>query len=284
MINIFMATPFVQYPLGEYAAEQPWWLNFYSAPYSLINVERGRIGIQQRAQVHVKLPFPREVGYSATHEFGQGWSPIIPNLFYSPNIANNGGSDNDISRGILRSRMNQSARYVEEYNAASSENPIKRFTNLTELTMVSEARKKYVFEYIFAPKNNAESLAVENVVGTFRKFSYPVVALGLPERSYPQKLWVIKVTNNNSITPVTENPDAVWLGTPLPCVLKSVAVRKNDKNDPIIRILPNGYSNFTMMSLTFEEFETGTFDPIAQEILSKSEISAQYFGNTQTPT
>lgn len=283
MINIFMATPFVQYPLGEYAAEQPWWLNFYSAPYSLINVERGRISIQQRAKVHIKLPFPREVGYNATHEFGQGWSPIIPHMSYAPNIANNGGAGNPISQGILQSRVFQSARYVEEYNAATSENPIKRFTNLTELTMVSEARKKYVFEYIFAPKNNAESLAVENVIGTFRKFSYPVVALGLPERSYPQSLWVIKVTNNSTLTPSTVNPDADWLGTPLPCVLKTVAVKKNDKLDPIIRILPNGYSNFTLLSVIFEEFETGTFDPVAQEILSKSEISAQYFGNTQTP-
>jgi len=204
-------------------------------------------------------------------------------MSYAPNIANNGGAGNPISQGILQSRVFQSARYVEEYNAATSENPIKRFTNLTELTMVSEARKKYVFEYIFAPKNNAESLAVENVIGTFRKFSYPVVALGLPERSYPQSLWVIKVTNNSTLTPSTVNPDADWLGTPLPCVLKTVAVKKNDKLDPIIRILPNGYSNFTLLSVIFEEFETGTFDPVAQEILSKSEISAQYFGNTQTP-
>ena len=90
----------------------------------------------------------------------------------------------------------------------------------------------------------------------------------------------IKVTNNPSLSPNSTDPTSDWLGNPLPCVLKTVAVKKNDKADPIIRILPNGYSNFSLLSVVFEEFETGSFDPIAQEILSKSEISAQYFGNT----
>jgi hypothetical protein len=43
-------------------------------------------------------------------------------------------------------------------------------------------------------------------------------------------------------------------------------------------------SNVTTMALGFVELETGTYDPSWNEILSKSEISAKYFGYTGTRT
>jgi len=152
------------------------------------------------------------------------------------------------------------------------------------LTLVSEARKKYVFEYIFAPKNKDESLEVEDIIGSFRKVSYPTAVFELPERTYPQNLWSMQITYGASApsSVESENPTRDWLGDPLPCVLKTVSVKKNDRADPIVRLLPSGYSNVTMLGLVFEEFETGTFDPETNEVLSKSEISYNYFGYTPT--
>ena len=61
---------FAQYPLGSYAAEQPLWINFYVAPYSLKNFERTRSGIVNRNFGIIRLPLPKEPGYSANHEPG----------------------------------------------------------------------------------------------------------------------------------------------------------------------------------------------------------------------
>jgi hypothetical protein len=149
--------------------------------------------------------------------------------------------------------------------------------------MVSEARKKYFFQYALIPKNKEESIQIENIIGTFRKCSYPAVATGLPERSYPQNLWTLQVTSGNQ-SPVLsgsrgggeENLTANWLGEPLVCVLETVKVQKNDESDPVIRYLPNGASSITLLGLVFSEFETGTYDPSLNEILSKSEISTRY--------
>lgn len=276
---------FYQYPLGDYAREQPLWVNFYVAEYSLINYNRTRRGIIQNNFHSLKLPFPREVGYSANHEFGQGFTPIAPNATLNPNLANNGGAGN---KDLVRDRenaMSRSGLFGEYQSATSTSSTLRRFSNITELTMVSEARKKYVFEYILAPKNEAESLAIEDIIGTFRKTSYPTVAMGLPERTYPQNLWALTVTYNEAVTAevASENPTAEWLGDPLPCVLKTVTVKKNDKADPIVRILPNGYSNITLLGLVFEEFETGSYDAQKGEIFSKSEISYNSFGSTPLP-
>jgi hypothetical protein len=264
-----------QYPKPPYASEQPFWLNFYVAKYSLKNNERTRPGIQSNAFGHLMLPLPRDVGYTMNHEFGEaGRTPIAASIVVDSSVANNGGMEN---RQQIKDRENlASAAFFEEYRTATS--TFRRFANITELTMVSEARKKYAFEYIFVPKNQNESQEVEEIVGSFRKCSYPSVASGLPERTYPQNLWTLVVTKNSNFTSTSNNLTSDWLGDPLPCVLRSVTVKKNDKADPVVRLLPNGYSNITLLGLVFEEFETGSFD--GTRILSKSEVSVNSFGNT----
>jgi hypothetical protein len=148
--------------------------------------------------------------------------------------------------------------------------------------MISEARKQYFFQYIFVPKSEEESLNVEEIVGTFRKCSYPAVASGLPERSYPQRLWALRVTKGNGIAlGGEENLTANWLGEPLVCVLQNVVVKKNDDADTVIRYLPNGASSVTLLGLLFTEFETGTYVPEANATWSKSEISSWYFGESR---
>jgi hypothetical protein len=155
----------------------------------------------------------------------------------------------------------------------------RRFSNIAEATMVSEGRKKYFFQYVFVPKNAAESIQVEEIIGTFRKSSYPTVATGLPERSYPQNLWALQVSKGNGVALGGEqNLTANWMGEPLVCVLETVKVQKNDEIDPVIRYLPNGASSITLLGLLFSEFETGTYVPEANAVWSKSEISNYYFG------
>lgn len=275
---------YYQYPGPDngYAAEQPVWISFYASKYSLVNFDRTNEGIIQRSFGQIKLPLPREVGYNANHEFGMGYSPLLPSQHLAPNLANNGGSYMDRDGNDRELAMSRANFFAEYANATSSS--LRRYSNITELTLVSEARKKYVFEYIFAPKNKKESLEVEDIVGSFRKVSYPSAVYELPERTYPQNLWSMVVTYGaNAPDGVeSENPTREWLGDPLPCVLKTVSVKKNDRADPIVRLLPSGYSNVTMLGLVFEEFETGTYDPERGEVLSKSEISYKYFGTTPT--
>jgi hypothetical protein len=104
------------------------------------------------------------------------------------------------------------------------------------------------------------------------------VADGLPERSYPQNLWGLSagssVGGNTDI--LTQN----WLGEPLPCVLSGMSVKHADINDPVVRYLPNYTSSAIMVGLNFTEFETGTYDPDSNSVLSKSEISYKSFGNS----
>ena len=261
---------YYQYPLGAYAAEQPLWLNFFCSTYSLNNKERTREGIQSRAFVQMKLPMPKEPGYAVRHEFGEGTNPVGPNIT-TASIANSGGIANF---DILWNRNLDPGQFQEEYFKATS--TYRRFSNITEATLVSEARKEYYFEYIFVPKNNAESIAAENIAGTFRKCSYPMVASGLPERTYPQNLWVFQLSTGAQSS-VSPSATADWLGEPLPCVLTTVTVKKNDAADPIVRFLPNGNSNVILLGLVFREFETGTYDPDENAVLSKSEISYKYF-------
>jgi hypothetical protein len=264
---------FYQYPASGsvYSNEQPFWLNFYCASYSLKNVERTRSGIISRSSLQIRLPMPREPQYTATHEFGEGTNPVGPVMSLAA-LSNSGGKEN---YDLLLTRALQGGAFDSEYMFATT--TYRRFSNITELTMVSEARKQYYFEYIFVPKNSADSEEVEGIVGSFRKASYPEVAGGLPERTYPQNLWTINVNGPGDTDSLTSN----WLGEPLPCVLRQVVVKRNAKADPIIRYLPNGLSTVTLLGLVFTEFETGTYDSDDNSILSKSEVSAKYFGSTE---
>jgi len=259
---------YAQYPLGRYADEQPLWVNFYVAPYSLINVNRTRWGISNSKFGHLKLPLPKEPGFDARHEFAEADSPIGP-VLSAAGLMNAGGNFDSLFERTL-----QPAKFYTEKQFATS--TYRRFSNITEMSMVSEARKVYKFDYIFTPHNAEESLIVEDIVASFRKWSYPRVA-DYPERTLPQNLWTIEVTSGSQPSSF-ENLSEIWLGEPLPCVLNQVVAKKNDAGaDPVVRFLPNGASSYTLLSLVFTEFETGTYIPAANYIWSKSEVSASLF-------
>lgn len=268
---------YFQYPMGPSSVEQPMWLNFYCAPYSLLNNERTRPGVIQRHFAHIALPMPKEPGYQIAHEFGESNDNPVAPVLTSAGIANAGGGIKG-TLSVLKRKLQPATYYWERMFATST---FRRFSNIAEYTMVSEGRKRYFFQYVLVPKNERETIEIENLVGTFRKSSYPSVATGLPERTYPQNLWCLQVSAGNQ-TPFTSNSSdpfdltANWLGEPLVCVLETIKVEKNDASDPVIRFLPNGASSLTLLGLYFTEFETASYDPNYNALLSKSEISTIY--------
>ena len=270
-----------QYPsTSPYIEEQPLWVTFSASTYSLINRQRTRDGLWSRRFAELTLPMPKVPGYSLKHEFGEGTNPVGPVLSMGA-VANSGGFKNF---DTLWNRILAPDVAATEYMYSTS--TYRRFSNISEYTMVSEARRVYAFDYIFAPKNASDSVQVEQIIGTFRKSSYPNVANGLPERTYPQNLWTISVSpgfsnNPNPTGPLTDLT-ANWLGEPLPCVLQSMVVKKNDDSDPVLRLLPNGLSNVTLLGLVFVEFETGSYDYDRNRLLSKSEVSFNSFGTSST--
>jgi hypothetical protein len=140
--------------------------------------------------------------------------------------------------------------------------------------MTSEGRKQYFFQFIFTPKNALEAEVVDQICGTFYKTSYPTLADNLPERTYPQNLWSIGMQGLGQ-----EDVTGNFLGNPQPLVLKTVIVKKNDELDPVLRFLPDGQSNITLLGVVLQEFETGTYDPNLPnggQVVSKSEIAARY--------
>ena len=180
-----------QYPsVGSDAYnEQPLWLNFYAADYSLSAYKRTPVGIINGAHHRLTLPMPKEPGYQVRHEFGEGTNPVGPVLSVAA-LQNSGGNFD-----LLWNRIIDPAKFQNEYMYAT--NTYRRFSNITEATMVSEARKEYYFEYIFVPKNASDIIQAMEIVGTFRKSSYPVRA-NLPERTFPQSIWALQVTFRNS--------------------------------------------------------------------------------------
>lgn len=276
-----MARLSYQYPsTSPYIEEQPLWVTFSASTYSLINRQRTRDGLWSRRFAELTLPMPKVPGYSLKHEFGEGTNPVGPVLSMGA-VANSGGFKNF---DTLWNRILAPDVAATEYMYSTS--TYRRFSNISEYTMVSEARRVYAFDYIFAPKNASDSVQVEQIIGTFRKSSYPNVANGLPERTYPQNLWTISVSpgfsNNPNPTGPLTNLTANWLGEPLPCVLQSMVVKKNDDSDPVLRLLPNGLSNVTLLGLVFVEFETGSYDYDRNRLLSKSEVSFNSFGTSST--
>jgi hypothetical protein len=266
-----MALNSLQYPLGTYASEQPMWLKFIGAPYSLKKEQRTRDGIAANSEIEIYLPLPKDPGYTIAHEFSiSNDNPVAP-IISMANIANSGANMAEGTVNLAARLMEPAAAYYERFFATST---YRRFSNLTELTMVSEGRKQYFFQYIFAPRSEDESIQVERICATFRNASYPTLASNLPERTYPQGLWTIDVVPGN--VPSFGDASATFLGEPLPCLLKTVTVKKNDSADPVTRFLPNGASALTLLGLVFQEFETGTYDPNKGQLRSKSEIANDY--------
>jgi hypothetical protein len=181
-------------------------------------------------------------------------------------------------------------------NASQQQETINAFKEESNIRLIAESYKFILWSILailavmaviklkekFIEGGEEESITVSDIVGSFRKGSYPVVATGLPERSYPQRLWNISVLRNSNGQSGNGDYDgnrtADWFGEPLPCVLSGIVVKHADFGDPIVRFLPDLRSSAILLGLNFTEFETGTYVPEANATWSKSEISDYYFG------
>jgi hypothetical protein len=258
----------LQYPLSPYAAEIPFWCAFKCAEYSVINTERTRVHINTNYIQAIYLPFTGEPKMTMEHKFVEGTNPVGPVLSLA-GLRNTSGSDGDAT---FLERL--SAPAAAFYETTFTTDTYRRFSNVTEASMTSEARRTFTFKYLFVPKNANEATAVDAIVTTFRNLSYPKIVPGLPERTMPQNIWSISAFGNVADTDSDPSITNSWLGDPLPCVLQHMEVDKGDPSDPVLKILPNSKSLMTLLTLTFLEFETGTYAPIRDQLLSKSEVSA----------
>jgi len=256
---------FHRYPLTPYADELPFWCIFKCAPYSVINEKRTRQYIRSNQLAEIWLPFTSEPKMKLEHEFASGANPVGP-VASLAGLKNTSGGDD-----LFLERL--SAPAAAFYEAAFTTDTYRRFSNITEATMTSEARRNFSFKYLFVPKNPAESEEVDNIVNTFKNYSYPKVVPNLPERTFPQNLWIIDAASNGQVT--AEYLTNSWLGDPLPCVLSGMQVDKGDPADPVLKVFKNARAVITLLTINFTEFETGTFAPSYQNgvLLSKSEVS-----------
>ena len=259
----------LSYPSEQaYAFEIPFWCMFSCAKYSVINTNRTRNHINSFADVKIALPFTSEPKMSLTHKFSEGTNPVGPVLSMAGLKNTSGGDDTFLER--------LAAPAAAFYEATFTTDTFRRFSNVTEATMTSEARREFKFQYLMAPKTAKEAETVDAIVNTFRNYSYPTVVPGLPERTFPQNLWTIRALSYTSTNASSSYLTSSWLGDPLPCVLVSIQVEKGDPADPVLKVLPNTRAAVTMLTLSFSEFETGTYAPNYNggSLLSKSEVSA----------
>lgn len=255
------------YPLN-YSNEIPFYVVFSCAPYSVLATNRTRTFISSNSFIDIALPFTSEPKMALEHKFAEGTNPVGPVLSMA-GLANTAGG----YEALLERLAAPAAAF---YEASFTTDTYRRFSNVTEATMTSEARRSFTFKYLFVPKSEAEANTVDAIVNTFRNLSYPQKVDDLPERTLPQNLWRISAWNSNITAGNQSSQDLTnsWLGDPLPCVLQSMQVDKGDPSDPVIKVLDNTKSLTTLMTITFIEFETGTYDPETGRLLSKSEIAA----------
>lgn len=241
-----------------YSAENPYWVYFSAADYSVRAQNRTRSGVASRANDTIILPLPMVYNLETKHLYNEELSFVGPHLSLA-GVANSGGAL------ALTERIASSVfGFVEPLVATET---YRRFSNITELALLAEARRAFQFQYLFVPKNGEEASVVWSICSLFNELSYPVTG-GVPEKAYPPCLWRI-AGNNYQVT-------SQWLQEPLVCVLTAVAVSPIPQQDAYVpRYRIDGSPVATRLSLTFQEFEPGTRVPGGLGgILSKSEIAA----------
>jgi hypothetical protein len=246
-----------KYPIA-YSAENPFWIYFSAADYSVRAQNRTRSGVSSRAVETVILPLPMVFDLETKHLFSEELSFVGPHLSVA-GMANAGGPL-QLTERIASSVFG----YVEPLVATET---FRRFSNITELSLIAEARRLFAFQYLFVPKTKEEADVVWSICDLFQTMSYPIAA-GAPEKVYPPPLWRI-AGNNYKVT-------SQWLLEPLVCVLSAVAVSPIPQQDAYVpRYRVDGSPVATRLSLVFQEFEPGTRVPgVLGGIVSKSEIAA----------
>jgi hypothetical protein len=247
-----------QFPLED-VAEIPYGVLFEAAEYSVLAADRTRTAISQRRLDYILLPLPLGINISTQHGFNEGPNPVGP-MLSAAGEANAGSA----SALLKRAFADPVAVIAENMNSTTTQ---QMFSNITEMSLSSEARREFRFKYLMVPKTFNESTAIGNICEAFRTASYPL-ATNVPERVLPPFLWRLQVVGQGNPAHLT----TLWLGDPLVCVLATVEINKIPFGDEdTARFFQDGAPMATSLTLIFKEFETGTFYKGA--VYSKSEIS-----------
>lgn len=250
------------YPTSD-QAEIPYWVIFYNAPYSVLAADRTRAGVLSRSDNnYIQLPLPTNLEYETAHAYTENLGTLNPAYGSAATEINLGGRLELAKKRFLDPIMLR----LEQLSSTST---YRTYSNITELSLTSEARREFSFDYIMIPKNFDDSVIINEICNYFRASSYPWRA-DSPEKVYPPSLWGMQVVGAGNSDFLTQS----WLSDPLVCVLTNVVINKIPFEDKsIARFFQNGSSMATSLSLLFKEFETGTYDPSFNRVLSKSEIA-----------
>lgn len=251
----------LQYPIigSDYNQEQGYVLGFQAAPYSVLSARRTRAGIGANAFLNITLPIPGNLVTQTGHAFSEEANPVGPLLTAASAV--NSGSEGALLKRLFIDPM---LTYVSNISSTTSQ---QMYSNITELSLKSEARREFEFGWLLIPKNPAEASVISQIANAFREASYPIYS-DLPERIYPPPLWKIYVGNSSG---ESKSLTRTWLGDPMPCVLVATSVNKVPLESNRPTYFTNGQPFATAISVLYKEFETGAINPNTGFVESKSE-------------
>ena len=236
---------------------------FRAAPYSVLAKERTRRHVNSNPFVEIVLPIPNSHISSTQQAYSEEANPVGP-MLSAAGAANAGGN-----KKLLKKTFEEPfLMYLKNISSTTSQ---ISYSNITELSLKSEARREFRFSWFLVPKNQRDAESVATICEAFRVNSYPFYA-GSAERITPPPLWALSMIPINEGTS-SDELTAAWLGSPLVSVLTTVEVNKI----PIDAERPTHYYSgqpvATVLSLVFKEFETGAINS-GGLISSKSEYAS----------
>jgi len=254
-----------QFPIND-AAEIPHWVLFEAAEYSVLSLDRTRSAISARAYDYIQLPLPLGIQIATEHGYSEGANPVGP-MLSAAGEANAGSSAALFKRAFIDPVLT----VMEGFATTSTQ---QSFSNITEMSLQSEARREFNLVYLFTPKDFGEAQLITEICDAFRTNSYPT-ATEVPERILPAPLWRLQVMGEGDSEYLTR----AWFGDPLICVLTNVSINKIPFGEAdTARFFQDGSPMATTLSLKFKEFETGTY--YNGRVVSKSEINELTQGGT----
>ena len=235
-------------------------MQFLAAPYSVLAVERTRAWVGDNSFLDIILPLPNSHINSTQQSYSEEANPVGPMLSAA-------GLKNAGSMGKLLKKNFEEPFLTYLQNLSSTTTQIS-FSNITEMSLKSEARREFRFNWFLVPKNQDDALAIATICEAFRVSSYPYYA-DSAERITPPALWNLSIFSNADVGTVDEL-SAAWIGAPLVSVLLTVDINKVPIDSERPTFTYTGQPVATVLSLVFKEFETGAIGSKG-EILSKSE-------------
>ena len=242
-------------------------MGFQYAPYSVlaVNRTRGAIASLSGDDRTIYLPLPSELVFAANHGWSENANPVGP-MLSAAGLANSPGGESEL---IRRAFIDPMLMYVQNISSTTTQ---QSFSNITELSIISEARRDYNFTFNLIPKSQDDAIAIARIVTAFSVNSYPYYA-SVPERVTPPPLWNIFIATAGDVAENTCDLTRAWLGSPMVCILASVEANKMPITEQRATHFSSGQPVATSLTLVFKEFETAAVDARGR-LVSKSEYAS----------